>query len=81
MHIGIAKITIRIPLSQSLKAKRRVVKSLCDRVRSRYPVSVSEVAHQDQWQLASIGIAYVNSELRSRGISRLSPSAQTQIPL
>ena len=50
--------------SHSLKEKRFVVKSIKDRVKNRFNVSISEVAHQDKWQLASLGVATVTNEQR-----------------
>jgi len=47
---------------RSLKEKRRVVKSLKDRVRARFNVSISEVDSQDLWHRATLGIALVCSD-------------------
>lgn len=46
----------------SLKEKRRVVKSLKDKVRARFNVSISEVDSQDLWHRATLGIALVCSD-------------------
>lgn len=62
MHIGISKIVLRIPENQSLKGKRRVVKSLMDRIKNQFNVSICEVENQNQWQLATIGMACINSD-------------------
>ena len=48
--------------SASLKDKRHAIRSLRDRIRSRYNVSVAEVDHQDLWQRAALGIAVVSSD-------------------
>jgi len=45
-----------------LKAKRRVVRSLKDRIRANFNVSVSEVDAQDKWQRAVVGIACIGSD-------------------
>jgi len=47
---------------KSLKEKRRVVKSLKDKVRARFNVSISEVDSQDLWHRATLGIALVCSD-------------------
>lgn len=62
MTVGIARITFRLHGNQSLKAKRRVVKSLIDKSRHRFNVSVAEVADQDVYQRATIGVAVVGSD-------------------
>lgn len=46
---------------RSLKEKRRVVKSLKDRIRARFNISISEVDNQDLWQRSTLGIALVCS--------------------
>jgi uncharacterized protein YlxP (DUF503 family) len=51
-----------IPDGQSLKSKRQVVKSLKDRLRDKFNVSVAEVGGQDLWQKAVLGIACVANE-------------------
>lgn len=56
MHVGVCKITLRIPENQSLKGKRRVVNSVCARVRGKFNVSIAEVDDQDAWQVATLGI-------------------------
>lgn len=50
---------LQVPESGSLKSKRRVVKSVVERIRHRYNASVAEVDDHDLWQLATIGIACV----------------------
>jgi hypothetical protein len=52
------RVQLRLPESHSLKAKRAVLRPVLDRVRNRH-VSISEVDHQDSWQLSALGIAIV----------------------
>lgn len=61
MIIGIGQVTIQIPESQSLKDKRRVVKSVAQRVRNRFDVAIAEVDDQQVWQTATLGIACVSN--------------------
>ncbi len=49
MIVG-CKIELFLPQSRSLKAKRQVLKSLKDRIRNRFNVSIAEVDHQDLGQ-------------------------------
>jgi uncharacterized protein YlxP (DUF503 family) len=44
---------------RSLKAKRAVIRPVVEGLRKRHRVSVSEVANQDSWHLATIGVAAV----------------------
>jgi uncharacterized protein YlxP (DUF503 family) len=49
---------------QSLKDKRRVVKSLKDRLHHRFNVSAAEVDHQDSWQRAALACSVVTTDRR-----------------
>lgn len=62
--MGIARITFRLHGNQSLKEKRKVVKSLVEKSRHRFNVSVAEVADQDLHQRATIGVAVIGSDGR-----------------
>jgi len=62
MVVGILQLRIMIRDAQSLKDKRRIVKSLRDRIRSRYNVSVSEVDSLDRRQQATLGIALATND-------------------
>ena len=64
MHIGVCKIKLRLPENLSLKGKRRVVKSITTRVRSKFNVSVAEVDDQNLWQLATLGICCLSNNKR-----------------
>ncbi len=55
-------ITIHIPYAQSLKEKRRVVKSVIARTIGKFSVSCIEADYCDLWQKAMIGIGYVSSD-------------------
>lgn len=61
MFIGSCSLTLHLPLVQSLKEKRQIVKSLVARVRNEFNVSVAEVAAQDAWQQAVLGVACVSA--------------------
>lgn len=65
MIIGLLTVRIHIPMSDSLKSKRMVIRSLKDRLRNRFNVSVAEVAEQDKWQLAELGISCVSTDKAS----------------
>jgi len=64
MNVGVCKITLRLPENQSLKGKRRVVKSLCDRIRNKFNVAIAEVDDDDKWQIATLGITCVSNSSR-----------------
>ena len=62
MIIVAAMITLLIPENDSLKGKRRVVKSLIERVRHKFEAAVAEVGDNDLWQKAKIGVALVGND-------------------
>jgi uncharacterized protein YlxP (DUF503 family) len=64
MVVGILQIELFIPMSDSLKTKRFAVRSLKDRLRSRFNVAVAEVDNGDKWQRASLGVVAVSNESR-----------------
>jgi len=57
-----AKLTFHIPHAASLKDKRQVRRSLIEKTRQRFNVSVAEVDTQDMHQTLTIGIAVVSGE-------------------
>jgi len=59
VKVGVMKVMLHIPMAQSLKEKRRVVRSLKDRLWSHFNVSVAEVGDQDLHQRATIGICFI----------------------
>ena len=61
MHVLALELELRVPLSRSLKDKRAVIRPVIDGIRSRYPVAVAEVDHQDKWQRAAVGLAAVSA--------------------
>ncbi len=63
MVVGVLKVEIFLPGADSLKAKRREVRSIKDRIRSRFNVSVSEVDNQDLRQRGTIGIAVAGGDV------------------
>ena len=64
MVVGIMKITMIIPGNSSLKGKRKVVKSLLDKLRSRFNLAAAEVEDNDLWQKAGLGLAFVGNDRR-----------------
>ena len=61
MNTGVCKIKLHLPGIESLKGKRRIVKSVISRLRNQYNISIAEVDDQDLWQLATLGIACVSN--------------------
>lgn len=64
MNVGVLTLELAVYEALSLKDKRRVIKSIKDRVRARFNVSVAEVDHLDSRQRATLAMAMVSNEAR-----------------
>ena len=64
MIIGACTINMRAEWVNSLKEKRTVVKSIIDKVKNKYNVSIAEVENQDMHKDISLGFACVTNEAR-----------------
>jgi uncharacterized protein YlxP (DUF503 family) len=62
MIVGSLRVNLLIRESRTLKDKRQVVRSVKDRLRHGFNVSVAEVDAQDHRQLAVLGFAMVGGE-------------------
>ena len=62
MLVGLLTITLHLQGIDSLKGKRRIVKSTVERLRSRFNVSAAEIDAQDSKQLALVGVAVVSND-------------------
>jgi uncharacterized protein len=64
MTVGVARITLFLPESHSLKEKRMVLRRIKDRVRDKFNAAIAEVGEHDLWQRGSLGLAVVGSDRR-----------------
>lgn len=64
MVVGILRLTLHLPYSGSLKAKRQVVSGLLQRLRRQFHVAAAEIGERDRWQRAEVGVACVSPDGR-----------------
>ena len=64
MIVGTLRVRLLIREARTLKDKRQVVKSIKDRLRNGFNVSVAEIESQDNPRLAVLGLAMVSNEAR-----------------
>ncbi len=64
MIVGLCTVELMLEWSNSLKDKRREVKGLIARIRSKFNASTAEVEAQDEWRRAVLGMAVVTTERR-----------------
>jgi len=62
MIVGSLQVRLLVRESYSLKDKRQVVRSVKDRLRQAFNVSVAEVDEEDHRQLIVLGMAMVSNE-------------------
>jgi uncharacterized protein len=64
MLVAAALIELAVPDAETIKARRRVARSVKDRIRQRFNVSVAEVADQDERHSVVIGCVMVGVDPR-----------------
>lgn len=62
MNVGTCEIELIIYEANSLKEKRHVIKSIIERIKSRFNASVAEVDYNDLWNRSLIGISVVSNK-------------------
>jgi uncharacterized protein YlxP (DUF503 family) len=69
MVVGISVFELHLPGARNLKDKRRVIKSLIDRLERRHRLSIYESGYHDLHQRSEIATALVGpSEASVRGV-------------
>jgi hypothetical protein len=64
MVIRILKIELLLYDNDSLKGKRKVVKSMIAKVKNKFNVSIAETGSNDKWQRIELGVSTVSNNRR-----------------
>jgi uncharacterized protein YlxP (DUF503 family) len=64
MVVGTLRIECHLQDNRSLKGKRKVVKSMVDKVKHKFNAAVAEVGSNDKWQKIELGISTVGNDRR-----------------
>jgi len=64
MVVGICRVHLLIPESQSLKEKRVVLRRIKDKAQQKFNLAIAEVGDGDVWQSAVLGFAVVANQKR-----------------
>ena len=64
MHVGVCRVTLRVPGNQGLKGKRKVARSIIARLCNKFNIAVAEVDDNDLWQRLTLGISCVSNDGR-----------------
>lgn len=62
MVVGVVYLRLHLPGATSLKDKRRIVRSVVERLKNRFNLAVAEVEDMDKWQVAGIGLTTVSND-------------------
>jgi uncharacterized protein YlxP (DUF503 family) len=63
MVVGVCKVSLMLPVSESLKEKRAILRHIKDKVQNKWACAIAEVGDQDVLQSAELGFAVVSNEL------------------
>lgn len=58
------KIELHLHDNRSLKGKRKIVKSMVNKVKHRFNVSIAEVGSNDKWQKIELGVSSIGNDRR-----------------
>jgi len=61
-YILFMSVELMVSASNSLKTKRRVIKSITERLRNKFNVSVAEIDYMNLWQRSLIGLTMVSND-------------------
>jgi uncharacterized protein YlxP (DUF503 family) len=62
MTVGILKIVLFIPGSNSLKEKRMILHSLKARLRNNFNIAVTQIEDEDKWQKTTLAVVGVGKD-------------------
>ncbi len=62
MVVGVLQMTLALTAARSLKEKRKVIRSIIERIRHRFHVSIAEVDANDEHGRAVIGVGAVAND-------------------
>lgn len=64
MVVGTLRIEFRLSDNRSLKGKRKIVRSMVDKVRNKFNMSIAEVGSNDKWQKIELGVSAIGNDRR-----------------
>ena len=64
MVVGTLRIELILSDNHSLKGKRKVVRSMVDKVKAKFNVAIAEVGSNDKWQKIELGVSAVGNDRR-----------------
>lgn len=65
MHLVGIEVTLHLYHVESLKEKRRIIKSILDHTRHRYAITTAEINYLDSLRRSSLGFGVVTNNLQN----------------
>lgn len=62
MTVGVARVSLYLEATFSLKDKRQIVRSITQRVRNQFNAGIAEVEALDDFRVATLGIVVVSND-------------------
>jgi hypothetical protein len=62
MVLGLATISLRLPENNTLKGKRKILKSILGKMKNTFNVSAAEIGENDTHRKSEIGCAMVGND-------------------
>ncbi len=62
MFIGVLNVVMYLSEPQSLKDKRRIIKSLIERLKNKFNIAVAEIGDLDSWNNCRLGLVCISNE-------------------
>ncbi len=83
MVVGLMELGIHYEASHSLKDKRRICRSIKEKLRQKYNISIIEHAYHDLWQKLGLAITQVASdkEILEKSFSQIENFILTNYPV
>ena len=64
MVVGILRIELHLFDNRSLKGKRKIVKSMVEKIKHKFNAAIAEVGSNDKWQKIELGVCTVGNDRR-----------------
>lgn len=64
MVVGTLRIVLYLHNNRSLKGKRKIVRSMVDKVKHKFNVAIAEIGSNDKWQKIELGVSTVGNDRR-----------------
>ena len=64
MVVGTMRVSFHLHDNHSLKGKRKIVRSMVDKVKNKLNVAIAEIGSNDKWQRIELGVSTVGNDRR-----------------